>query len=196
MRFFKIGLIIAISSCMVANPAFSKNDKDKEQNIGKSKEYQSSKTKDIDKKTRDNDKTKDYYDGRDKDRNNDKTKDYYDGRDKDRNNDRTKDYYDGRDKDRNNDRTKDYYDGRDKDRYDSKGKGLPPGLQKKVDQGKPLPPGWQKKLAKGDILSRDIYDRGRVVVPVGKDGSVSVDVDGTVIRLYENTREIIDILKR
>ncbi len=75
-----------------------------------------------------------------------------------------------------------------------KGKSLPPGLEKKYDQGKPLPPGWQKKLSKGDILDRDIFDRGRIVAPLGKDGSISIEVDGTVVRLYEDTREIINIL--
>lgn len=84
----------------------------------------------------------------------------------------------------------------DKDNGNGKSESLPPGLLKKVDQGKPLPPGWQKKLSRGDILDRDIYSRGKVVVPIGKDGTVSIDVDGTVIRLMENTREIVDILKR
>ena len=72
---------------------------------------------------------------------------------------------------------------------------LPPGLQKNQERGKPLPPGWQKNLSKGDILDRDIYAKGRVVVPLGKDGSVSIEVDGTIIKMHEKTREIIDILK-
>lgn len=77
-----------------------------------------------------------------------------------------------------------------------KDKPLPPGLQKKVANGESLPPGWQKKLRRGDILSRDIYDRGRVVVPVDDKGIVSVQIDGTIFRLYRDTREIIDILSR
>jgi len=72
---------------------------------------------------------------------------------------------------------------------------LPPGLQKKVETGKPLPPGWEKKLAKGDILDEDIYARGRVVAPLGKDGTISVEVEGKIFKLYNNTREIIEILK-
>ncbi len=75
-----------------------------------------------------------------------------------------------------------------------KDKSFPPGLEKKHDQGKPLPPGWQKKLSRGDVLERDIFDRGRIVAPLGKDGSISIEVDGTVLRLYEDTREIIEIL--
>ena len=69
---------------------------------------------------------------------------------------------------------------------------LPPGLAKNYSQGKPLPPGWQKKLRRGDYLSDDVYMRGRVVVPLGKDGSISISVDGTLIQLIESARQIID----
>ncbi len=72
---------------------------------------------------------------------------------------------------------------------------LPPGLEKKHSQGKPLPPGWQKKLSKGDILASAVYVRGRIVVPLGKDGSLSISVDGTIIKLFEETRIIIDIAR-
>ncbi|MBU2710797.1 hypothetical protein [Zooshikella harenae] len=75
------------------------------------------------------------------------------------------------------------------DNYNS----LPPGLQKNVNRGKPLPPGWQKKFAKGDTLDDSIYIRGKVVVPLGRDGAITINVDGTFIKLYEHTREIIDI---
>ncbi|MEJ2201017.1 MAG: hypothetical protein P8X63_08390 [Desulfuromonadaceae bacterium] len=83
--------------------------------------------------------------------------------------------------------------------YAKHGKGggdasLPPGLQKKVAEGKPLPPGWQKKLSKGDILDDAIYSRGRVVVPLGRDGTLSIEVEGTILKVHEKTRKIIDIL--
>lgn len=77
----------------------------------------------------------------------------------------------------------------------SDNKSLPPGLAKKQQSGKPLPPGWQKKLAKGDVLDESIYMQGRIVVPLGRDGSISIDVDGTILRLHEKTRQILDILK-
>jgi len=77
---------------------------------------------------------------------------------------------------------------------DKEHKTLPPGLAKKADQGKPLPPGWQKKLHKGDRLDDDIYARGKVVVPLGKDGTVTINVDGTLLKLYEHSRKIIDII--
>ncbi len=80
------------------------------------------------------------------------------------------------------------------DNKNGKEKSLPPGLEKRSEQGKPLPPGWQKKLHKGDRLADDIYVRGKIVVPLGTDGIVSIEVEGTLIKLHEKTREIIDIL--
>lgn len=76
-----------------------------------------------------------------------------------------------------------------------KDKPLPPGLQKKVDRGGALPPGWQKKLAVGEVIDDDIYRQGRVISSDGR-GAVTVDVDGEVFRVMENTREIIEILGR
>lgn len=73
-------------------------------------------------------------------------------------------------------------------------KDLPPGLQKKVARGEPLPPGWQKKLHKGDILDYDIYDRGRIVVPLDSHGRVSIQVEGALIKLDEKTRTILDVV--
>ncbi len=71
---------------------------------------------------------------------------------------------------------------------------LPPGLQKNVEKGKPLPPGWRKKLSVGDTLGSDIYARGKVVVPVGDDGSITIEVEGTLFRLQARTRRILEIL--
>ena len=75
-----------------------------------------------------------------------------------------------------------------------KDKGLPPGLHKKAEKGKPLPPGWQKKLSKGDILDNSIYSRGKIVVPLGRDGTISIEVEGTILKLHQKTRRIIEIL--
>ena len=83
-----------------------------------------------------------------------------------------------------------------KDKDKDKGKSLPPGLEKKLDNGGDLPPGWQKKLRKGDILDRDIYRHGKVIKSRDRDGLISIQVDGTVVRLVEDTREIISILSR
>ncbi len=40
---------------------------------------------------------------------------------------------------------------------DNKTKGLPPGLQKKVNNGGSLPPGWQKKLYRGNTFPNDLW---------------------------------------
>lgn len=69
---------------------------------------------------------------------------------------------------------------------------LPPGLQKKQARGHELPPGWQKKLAVGEVMDRDVYDHGRVVHRDG--GLVTVSVEGKVVKVIENTREIVEIL--
>ena len=71
---------------------------------------------------------------------------------------------------------------------------LPPGLQKKAEQGMPLPPGWQKKVAKGEVLDREIYEHGHIIVPVDSHGLITVRVEDKLLRLHHATREIIDIL--
>jgi hypothetical protein len=76
----------------------------------------------------------------------------------------------------------------------SKGKSLPPGLQKKVAKGEQLPPGWQKKLIKGEIMEYDVYRRSSIVVPLDPHGLVTVRIEGKLIRLYKATREIVEIL--
>jgi hypothetical protein len=71
---------------------------------------------------------------------------------------------------------------------------LPPGLQKKVERGQSLPPGWKKKLAKGRILDNDIYQQGQVVIPVDKNGLITIRLEGKLVRLYEATREVVEVL--
>jgi hypothetical protein len=71
---------------------------------------------------------------------------------------------------------------------------LPPGLQKKVEGGQSLPPGWQKKLARGEILDQNIYQQGQVVVPVDKHGLITIRLEGKLVRLYEATREVVEVL--
>ena len=74
-----------------------------------------------------------------------------------------------------------------------KDKSLPPGLQKKVDRGQSLPPGWQKKLAVGEILDADVYRHGRVISRDHK-GHVTMGIENKMIKVIENTREIVEIL--
>lgn len=74
------------------------------------------------------------------------------------------------------------------------GKGLPPGLQKKVAEGRSLPPGWQKKLAVGHHLERDIYSHGHIIEPVDRYGYVTIEIEDRRLRLLAATLEIIEIL--
>jgi len=71
---------------------------------------------------------------------------------------------------------------------------LPPGLQKKAERGQPLPPGWQKKLVKGEIMDKEVYRHSEIVVPVDKKGLLTVRIEGKLVKLYEATREIVEVL--
>ncbi|MDH7943705.1 hypothetical protein QGM61_07715 [Pseudohongiella sp. SYSU M77423] len=75
-----------------------------------------------------------------------------------------------------------------------KKKELPPGLQKQVERGRELPPGWQRKLVVGEIVDQHIYDRGRIILR--EDGHVTINVEGEIFRVIENTREIVEIIQR
>ncbi|MDP2715929.1 hypothetical protein [Rheinheimera sp.] len=76
-----------------------------------------------------------------------------------------------------------------------KDKPLPPGLAKKLENGQPLPPGWQKKLSPGHFLADDYYRRGTVLRKADTDGIVTIQIEGTVIELFEHSREIVRILE-
>lgn len=87
---------------------------------------------------------------------------------------------------------------------DGKQRPLPPGLQKKVARGGELPPGWQKKLTRGEVLPASVYEAGQPIpaaerqrwqLPADPKGTVTLEVDGEVVRVVQNTREIIDILR-
>ncbi len=95
---------------------------------------------------------------------------------------------------------RDYYSdhGRNKPK---KAKQLPKGLQKKYQRTGQLPPGWQMKMARGEVIPGDIYRHGRDIpyelgrrLPVGPVGSKILEIEGKIIRVIHNTREIIDIL--
>lgn len=77
---------------------------------------------------------------------------------------------------------------------DNKGKSLPPGLQKKVDRGEALPPGWQKKLVVGETLDKKVYDHGDIIFKDIENGLVTIKVEGKIVKLINNTREIVEIL--
>ena len=72
---------------------------------------------------------------------------------------------------------------------------LPPGLEKKAKRTGELPPGWQKKLAVGRELDVEVVAHAEVVIPLGADGALTIEVEGRVIKLVETTREILEIIQ-
>lgn len=81
------------------------------------------------------------------------------------------------------------------------GKRLPPGLQKKVARGGELPPGWKKKLAVGDKVPEEYESEAKSLpeeilkrLPETPEGTEIIRIGDEIIRVVENTREIIDIL--
>ena len=81
---------------------------------------------------------------------------------------------------------------------DSKSQSLPPGLQSKAAQGR-LPPGWQKRLKIGAVLPPDVLASADMLppalvaqLPAGPAGTLTVHVDGQIIRVLEATRTIVD----
>ena len=77
------------------------------------------------------------------------------------------------------------------------GKQLPPGLQKKMERGGELPPGWERKLRKGRVLDQQVFevaapvdDSMRVQLPIGPKGTLDLQVEGKIVRIYKATRII------
>lgn len=74
-------------------------------------------------------------------------------------------------------------------------KPLPSGLQKKLDRGGTLPPGWERRLVRGQVMEESIYRESEIVIPVDRDGLLTVRVEGKLIKLIEATREIIEVVE-
>lgn len=83
-----------------------------------------------------------------------------------------------------------------------KGKGLPPGLAKKVANGGDLPPGWQKKCVRGEILPEIVFKSCHplpaelvVKLPAPPHGAVFVAVDGKVLCVHKTSHHIHDVFE-
>ena len=81
-------------------------------------------------------------------------------------------------------------------------KPLPPGLKKKVARGGELPPGWKKKLEAGAVLEPELDAQAETLpeeilrrLPETEVGTEIIRVGDEIIKVMENSREIIDILK-
>ncbi len=95
-----------------------------------------------------------------------------------------------------NERTQflDYFRG-----YESQPQGLPPGLAKNLRRGKPLPPGWQKKVNEGYIVDDETYglfDRleDSLFPNLKPKPDTRLYLYGDrVVRVYEPKRQVIDM---
>lgn len=83
--------------------------------------------------------------------------------------------------------------------YESQPQGLPPGLAKNLRRGKPLPPGWQKKVNEGYILDDETYGLFDLLedslfpnLKPKPDTKLYLYGD-RVVRVYEPKRQVIDI---
>lgn len=83
-----------------------------------------------------------------------------------------------------------------------KGKGLPPGLAKKAARGDKLPPGWEANIVRGQIVPVQIFQQVQPVprelavrLPAPPVGTITVAIDGRLVRLVEATREILDVFE-
>ncbi len=79
-------------------------------------------------------------------------------------------------------------------------KALPPGLDKKAASGH-LPPGWKKQLKIGAVLPPDVMAQAERLppkllaqLPAGPAGTLTVAVDGEIIRVIEASRTIVDFI--
>jgi hypothetical protein len=77
---------------------------------------------------------------------------------------------------------------------------LPPGLAKKLARGGNLPPGWEKKCVPGEIMPVEVFEECRplprelvVQLPPPPEATITVAVDGRVVRILEATRQILDV---
>ena len=83
-----------------------------------------------------------------------------------------------------------------------KGKGLPPGLAKKVARGGKLPPDWEAKIVRGQILAVEVFQQAHplpreltVHLPAPPVGTITIAIEGRLVRLLEATREILDVFE-
>ena len=77
---------------------------------------------------------------------------------------------------------------------------LPPGLAKKVARSGNLPPGWEKKCVPGEKMAPEVYEQCHplprqlvVKLPAPPASTITVVVDGKIVRLVKATLEILDV---
>lgn len=73
------------------------------------------------------------------------------------------------------------------------------GMKKRLEKGKGLPPGWQKKISRGNVVPDDVWSQRQPIprevirgLPPEPEGVVTVRVDSKVIRVVAATKVILD----
>ena len=84
--------------------------------------------------------------------------------------------------------------------WNRKGRGLPPGLAKKVERDHELPPGWQKKCVPGEVMPVEVFEKCHplphdlvIKLPTPPSATITVSIGGQIVRLIKATREILDV---
>jgi hypothetical protein len=93
-------------------------------------------------------------------------------------------------------------DSGDPDQTVPRGTPLPAGLVRKVALDEALPAGWESKVVKGCVLPLDVFNQCCTLpdelvmhLPAPPSGTVTIAVDGKVLRLARATREILDVFE-
>jgi hypothetical protein len=74
------------------------------------------------------------------------------------------------------------------------------GMQKRLEKGKGLPPGWQKKLVRGRPITADVWAWHEPLpyevlrrLPPQPDGVITVRIDNDIVRVIAATQVLLDV---
>lgn len=78
-------------------------------------------------------------------------------------------------------------------------KPLNKGMKKRLEKGKGLPPGWQKKLARGSAIPADVWSHHEALpyevlrrLPPQPEGVITVRIDSQIVRVVAATHVLLD----
>ena len=52
-----------------------------------------------------------------------------------------------------------------------------------------------EKTGRRQKMDDEVYNKGEIIVPINEHGELTLRVDDKVVRLYQATKEIIEVLK-
>ncbi|PSL16803.1 hypothetical protein CLV44_101203 [Marinobacterium halophilum] len=81
-------------------------------------------------------------------------------------------------------------------------RGLPPGLQKKLERGGRLPPGWQDKVRRGEVLDAELYRSGERLpreyldrLGHGSEAAELILLGDRIVRVAEGRGTVLDVVE-